>query len=161
MFITTKRTPFNLNLRMLYLRAPLSLAKRVLRSIKMQEWERLWRTTPNAQWTKCWFGTIQERKRIKIKTKHDFYLTQILTNHGNFKSFRNKINVSPSALCACGVEQTAQHLFQDCPLTADTRLELYVRCLHQGISTHPLCRVLEVCLEALLRVAEKLCKFNF
>ena len=77
--------------------------------------------------------------RKSIYMKHNFILTQLLTNHGNFRSYLHKINKAPSYFCSCAdnVLQTAQHLFKKCTLfSKDQPSEARNLLLHQILKHH-------------------------
>ncbi|UYV60766.1 hypothetical protein LAZ67_1002201 [Cordylochernes scorpioides] len=59
----------------------------------------------------------------------NFYNTQFVTNHGNFKSFLNRIKAVEDSSCFCGMEeQTSRHLLIDCPAFQDYRMKNELAC---------------------------------
>ncbi|UYV72792.1 hypothetical protein LAZ67_10000745 [Cordylochernes scorpioides] len=56
--------------------------------------------------------------------RSNFYNTQFVTNHGNFKSFLNRIKAVEVSSCFCGMEeQTSRHLLINCPAFQDYRMK--------------------------------------
>lgn len=89
-------------------------AKIRARERSLQKWQNRWDTTNNASWTRSLI------KQIKpwLDRKHgqtDYFLTQFLTGHGRFASYRNKIGLQTDRNCYyCGLEDTPQHTVFDC-----------------------------------------------
>ena len=87
----------------------------------------------NRAWAEGTWGTRWDITRCRLKTfihtpsnkpiGHDLArqslvrLNRIRTGYGRFKSNMNRMGLSPSASCECGVtDQTAQHIASECPL---------------------------------------------
>ena len=72
--------------------------------------------------TPVWFITLQvplmKRNRMSLPLWPNHFLTQLLTNHGRFRSYLHKMKKAPTPLCTCPekTEQTAWHLTIECSL---------------------------------------------
>lgn len=104
--------------------APLSMAKRHLRQLKLERWQAWWVGSTKALLTREWIPSIEARLKIG-HIQHDFYVTQLLTGHGGFGDFLFRIGARLSSECQCGDDrQTVKHLLFCCPLTRPLRTAL-------------------------------------
>ena len=64
----------------------------------VEEWQRRWDIADNSRWTHCIIPCVVEwtERRHGLVT---FYLTQVLTGHGCFRSYLKRIGVYESAEC--------------------------------------------------------------
>lgn len=120
------------------------------------EWQRRWSTSNKGRWTyelipniKDWF----ERKHGDL----NFYLTQMLSGHGCFRSYLYRFNHDSDPYCPyCGVtvEEDAKHVFFFCPRFGNERtsLERSVGCIITAGN------VIEIMLVSLYNW-ENVCKF--
>lgn len=83
------------------------------------EVKRLWKVQFNeaetGRITHSFFPDITQR----LESKHiytNYYTTQMLTGHGQFRSYLNKRNLAGESECECGAgEDTVSHLLLECP----------------------------------------------
>jgi hypothetical protein len=75
----------------------------------------------NASHNKLFIPTIFHR--LSLSLWPNFLLTQLLTNHGSFRSYLHKINKTPSPNFNCPEKavQTARHLMIECSLFSNDR----------------------------------------
>lgn len=61
----------------------------------------------------------------KINSKPNFFITQILTNHGLHKEYLHRFKIINNDRCPCNNSsiQSIKHLIEQCPRFANTRLE--------------------------------------
>jgi hypothetical protein len=87
----------------------------------MAEWQKEWRKTSNAAWTRRLIKEVApwvERSFGEI----DFYMTQCLTGHGCFMAYVKRIGKRQSATCMyCADEDDAEHTLFVCPRWHDER----------------------------------------
>ncbi|GBL99330.1 hypothetical protein AVEN_200174-1, partial [Araneus ventricosus] len=57
------------------------------------------------------------------RLRADFYYNQILTGHGIFGAFQNRI-FGKDYVCQCEEDETIRHVIMECPILAQQRLEL-------------------------------------
>jgi hypothetical protein len=77
--------------------------------------------------------------RLSLSLWPNFILTQILTNHGSFRSYLHKMNKMPSPICSCleKAVQTAHHLLTECsPFSKERPAELLALSLPLVLKHH-------------------------
>jgi Reverse transcriptase (RNA-dependent DNA polymerase) len=84
-------------------------------------WQRSWDEAPNGHWTRCLIPNIRAwLDRGYGET--EYFLTQFLTGHGNFKTYLARIGKSEDTSCYhCGGEDHPGHAILECPQWADLR----------------------------------------
>ncbi|KAJ8911231.1 hypothetical protein NQ315_014943 [Exocentrus adspersus] len=91
-------------------------AKREERENTIQKWQDIWNQTEDvAQWTKQLIPQVDDWLKCRHR-KTDYYLSQILTGHGSFTAYTNRIGKTDSDACryCSGIDTTAHTLFE-CP----------------------------------------------
>lgn len=93
----------------------------------LRQWNSEWIAYDGAQTTKAIFPTVESR--LKCSTTIDFYLSQIISSHGNFRSYLFRFNCSDTSLCACGSgsEETVAHVLTDCCRFAPERRAFFAQ----------------------------------
>ncbi|GBN18711.1 hypothetical protein AVEN_150848-1 [Araneus ventricosus] len=94
---------------------PKSFYKRVFKENVISEWNSLNKISHNAKSSKEFFRSIHGR----LNANHfvpNFKNTQFLTEHGNFKAYLSRFNLSRTDLCSCfsGEIQDAKHWMLSC-----------------------------------------------
>ncbi|GFU44280.1 RNase H domain-containing protein [Trichonephila clavipes] len=90
---------------------PKSFYKKITKERMVKSWNQEYLVSNKGSITKKFFPTINRRLSC-----HHFYtnykLTQILTGHGNFKSYLKKFNLAPSSFCDCNIggEENVEHV---------------------------------------------------
>ncbi|XP_042904921.2 retrovirus-related Pol polyprotein from type-1 retrotransposable element R1 [Parasteatoda tepidariorum] len=103
---------------------PASHWKRIARDKIIADWNAEFLASPRSLWTKRFFPSIFHRLQCKFFAT-DFKLTQILTNHGNFKRYLFRFHLQTSGICACGdADEDAEHILLHCSLYASARMNL-------------------------------------
>lgn len=69
--------------------------------------------------------------------KPNYFLTQILTGHGDFKSKLYDLNLVDESECLCGEEDTYKHFIFDCELFEEERRMLVSRCGEKNMTWPP------------------------
>jgi len=94
------------------------------RNVTMTRWQERWRAATNGSWTKRIVPDI----RLWVSRKYgqtDFYLTQLLTGHGCFKSYLYRFNHETNPFCThCAVIKDAEHVLFVCHRFSAERKEL-------------------------------------
>jgi len=77
------------------------------------EQQRTWETDSRGRTTFEFFPTIAGRREA-IWIKPNYYLTQFLSGHGNFRSKLRKFSLVKTDKCQCGSKDTPRHTFYEC-----------------------------------------------
>ena len=85
------------------------------REATMDAWQQRWRTSSKGRTTFEFFNDVRQRVRSTC-IQPDYYVTQFLSGHGNFRWKLNTFALSNSALCDCGAAETSTHLIYQCCL---------------------------------------------
>ncbi|KAL7723066.1 hypothetical protein ACLKA6_018416, partial [Drosophila palustris] len=91
---------------------------RTVRDATISQWQAIWDSAPNGRWT---HQLIKDLKPWLFR-RHgqlNFYLAQLLTGHGCFKSYLHRFKHAADPFCEhCGqdVIEDAEHSFFECPL---------------------------------------------
>lgn len=96
-----------------------------IRSTLMTKWQLLWDTSTKGRWTHRLIPNISQWS----KRKHgevDYYLTQLLTGHGCFKTYQYRFKLDNDPVCpVCQPEaEDAEHVFFQCPRFNEQRENL-------------------------------------
>jgi len=93
--------------------------KKHFKTVTVNEWQNIWRTTPNASQTKLFFPSISDKLSLKTLRPNNI-LTQFLSGHGNFGSYLKRFKLSDTDICNCGsAQETPLHVILDCVLFAE------------------------------------------
>ena len=67
----------------------------------------------SSQWTRRMISHVQ----ISLPEDMCFFLAQALSEHGYFRQYRHRIGkpVSPTCPCGTGEDESASHIFENCP----------------------------------------------
>lgn len=99
--------------------------RKIMRQDSLQRWQQKWDASEKGRWTyrlipqlDCWIN----RKHGEI----NYYLTQILSDHGCFRAYLHRVRHDESSECTagCGVTEDAEHAVFWCPRFADQRRKL-------------------------------------
>lgn len=88
----------------------------------VEDWERRWQNGGTGRWTAKLIPAI----KAWISGEHvetNFYLTQLLTGHGAFNAYLNRMGLRDSLMCSYCPDETdnAQHTFFHCNRWAEDR----------------------------------------
>lgn len=102
-------------------------AKKAARLRTLERWQEMWDNNfTKGQWTKRLIPNII----TWIECGHrriDYYTTQVLTGHGSFYTYLNKIGAAENGNCMyCGEMDTAEHTLFDCLRWDRYRQETYL-----------------------------------
>ena len=85
---------------------------------------RQWEATPSGNWTRRLIPHIE----TWVKRTHgelDYFLTQLMSGHGNYAAYLHRFGIMDSGECAiCQVEETPEHKFFECKATENHRRKL-------------------------------------
>jgi hypothetical protein len=100
---------------------PINRGKQILEDYYIKIWNAIYFNSANASHTKLFIPSIFHR--LSLTLWPNFILTQFLTNHGIFRSYRHNINKTPSPIYSCPEKavQTARHLMTECSLFSSER----------------------------------------
>ncbi|XP_025833282.1 uncharacterized protein LOC112905331 [Agrilus planipennis] len=98
---------------------PRAVVKRRLRTLSLEAWKERWRTATTGRTTASFLPEpCYDRK---ITGNFDFYMVQLMTGHGNFKSYLKRIGKIEDDICECGGTDTAEHVLFECDLVEQHR----------------------------------------
>jgi len=97
----------------------------VKRETTLMKWQERWRAATNGSWTRRIVPDIRPWVSRKYG-QTDYYLTQLLTGHGCFKSYLYRFNHETNPFCThcAGVIEDAEHVLFVCPRYSAEREEL-------------------------------------
>lgn len=96
------------------------------RTRTIEKWQQIWYNTEDeAQWTKLLIPNIREWITCRHR-RTDYFLTQILTGHGCFKTYIKRIGKTEDDACTyCGQTDTVAHTMFECNRWSVEREELF------------------------------------
>ncbi|KAI8126689.1 putative 115 kDa protein in type-1 retrotransposable element R1DM [Lucilia cuprina] len=105
----------------------IKLVKEDARNNLMTKWQERWQSDETGRWTHKLIPNIQNWINRKHGRMH-YYLTQILTGHGNFNRYLAKYKIKENSYCEdCGsAEDNAEHVLFHCPRWNENRRFLNV-----------------------------------
>lgn len=100
---------------------PVSRGNQILEDYYIKIWNGTYVNSEKAKHTKTLIPSIFHR--LDLPLWPNYSLTQLLTNHGCFRSYLYKMGKVPTSICNCPEksEQTARHLILDCSLLSKER----------------------------------------
>jgi hypothetical protein len=78
---------------------PIKFVKQTINALVLEQWDKRWQDSSTGRLTKKYFVNIKHRNEISSNLKHDFKLTQILTNHGNMNSYLKRFSLKDTEEC--------------------------------------------------------------
>lgn len=91
-----------------------------LRRDLLNKWQEEWSTTTKGRTTFEFFPSIERRIQMHwIET--DYYVTQILSGHGDFNANLHSMKLRDESECECGREDTSRHMLVECDTFVDLR----------------------------------------
>lgn len=104
---------------------PTSFLKKSIFETNKILWNEKWRLEEKGLVTKRFIPSIDDRLIIKKFFETDFYLTQILTNHGRFKQYLKRFKLSDDENCSqCNEVEDYQHVIFNCAKYDEERASL-------------------------------------
>jgi len=100
-------------------------------------WQNRYIEVEKGEWTKKMIPSVVERYHLPLQM--DYYTTQILSGHGDFrgKLFSFKLVDSPTCDCAIGGSETVAHVLLKCKRTEQQRNELKEALRREGENWPP------------------------
>jgi len=90
---------------------------------QLDRWQSDWTHETKGRTTREFFPNIRARLKATWITP-DYYTSQILTGHGNFKNKLHALGLSNTDRCSCGRKDTSRHATLYCPNLREIRREL-------------------------------------
>lgn len=99
--------------------------KRKVKEESEEEWQKEWDEAIVGRWTHRLIPDIKKWKERK-HGEMEFYLTQALTGHGSFNSFRKRIGKTSSDQCwfQCEEQDTPEHTLLHCQKWREERRQM-------------------------------------
>ncbi|KAL7297758.1 hypothetical protein TKK_0008793 [Trichogramma kaykai] len=98
-------------------------------------WQERWLVTSKGEATKRFFPRIENRTG-KDFIVLDHYVSQFLTDHGDFSYRLHALRLAESPLCSCGVDNTDRYVLLECESLEASRVEIK-KCLSRIGSPWP------------------------
>ncbi|EFA11934.1 Putative 115 kDa protein in type-1 retrotransposable element R1DM-like Protein [Tribolium castaneum] len=100
--------------------------KREAREWSIKEWQNRWNASSKGRWTHRLIPNIRQWiERKKNAGQVNFYLTQFLSGHGDFRCYLKKMHRAENDRCVyCGEMDTAEHVLFQCGKWAGIRHRL-------------------------------------
>ncbi|GBM98422.1 hypothetical protein AVEN_268767-1 [Araneus ventricosus] len=83
-----------------------------------ENWQCRWMQSKNGKWTRLIYAEINMTRLCA-----NFYYNQIITGHGIFGAFQNRM-FGKDCKCQCGEDETIKHVLMECPVWAQQRDKL-------------------------------------
>jgi ribonuclease HI len=105
---------------------PVSYAKKIIYQKNTQIWNNRWLEASTGATTRKYWPTVYDRHSSKKHFQPNYYLTQLLTNHGKFNEYLARFNLRVDAFCSecTGKLDTAEHITYECPKYEEQRSTL-------------------------------------
>jgi hypothetical protein len=105
---------------------PLSFVKKLVNDKVIEIWEQRWYETSKAAHTKSFFPSVKYRRDCKKYFSCDFYICQLITNHGRFNDYLKRFNIKDCEYCdVCTTKvDNALHVIFECKKYQEERQEL-------------------------------------
>lgn len=98
----------------------------MLEKMVMDEWQRRWDVSMKGRWTYEWLPNVRDRMKAEWMV-FDFYMTQLISGHGDFEDKLHGFALRENGMCDCGEAGTAHHVLFGCALFAAERLVAVTR----------------------------------
>ncbi|CAB3232059.1 unnamed protein product [Arctia plantaginis] len=107
----------------LYTDFPVSMARRLIRSSTLEEWQKRYDAATTGGTTKLFFRSALEAYKAFRDYNHNNVLTQLLTDHGGIRAYlyRFKLAETPGCVCDGVTDETVEHIMRHCPRFASRR----------------------------------------
>ena len=104
------------------------LVKKIVSQDSLERWQEKWDKSEKGRWTHFLIPQVDKW----VNRKHgevNYYLTQMLSNHGCYRAYfyRFRHDESPECPAGCRVPEDAEHVFFWCPRFVGERKELEER----------------------------------
>ncbi|GBP46674.1 Retrovirus-related Pol polyprotein from type-1 retrotransposable element R1 3 [Eumeta japonica] len=121
-----------------YDRFSLSFAKKAIRAVSLEVWQKRYVEGSTSEITKCFFLRVKEAYRILSGVGMTPFLAQALTGHSGFAQYLHRFKLANSPYCACAPDKTQDllHVLEECPIflkeRAETEVGIGVRILREN-----------------------------
>lgn len=115
---------------------PNTMSKREAKEIEInrlrETWKNRWTNSTTGQIMKYFIPMIENRQKITIE--YNTQLTQLITRHGNIKSYLKKIGKHRTGECkTCGEDEDMTHIMFVCTKHQDNRQLMDMELTRQGL----------------------------
>ncbi len=95
---------------------PVSYVKKLVYQKNLRIWNQRWIETSTGATTKKYWPTVYDRLYSKRHFLTNYYLTQIITNHGRFNEYLTRFDIKFDAYCSkcVGKIENAEHIIFEC-----------------------------------------------
>jgi len=103
----------------------------------LEQWQERYMSSDKGEWTKKMIPSVIDRYHLPLEM--DYYTTQMLTGHGDFRAKLFSFNLvdSPTCECAHGGSETVAHVLLRCRRTEQQREKLKSTLLSEGQTWPP------------------------
>ena len=146
---------------------PIAYAKHHFKQIAEIEWNTRYQTLTTGETTRLFFPTLKDAKLFFDEMPTNYYLTQMLTGHGVFRSALKRWNLREDERCPCGhAKQDVTHLINDCHIFAHERSNLERTAMNANVPLNEYNKLIErpetrnVFVEYLIHILKSITKIN-
>jgi len=101
----------------------------------LEQWQERYTSSDKGEWTKKMIPSVIDRYHLPLEM--DYYTTQMLTGHGDFRGKFFSFNLVDSPTCALGGSETVAHVLLKCRRTEQQREKLKSTLLSDGQTWPP------------------------
>jgi hypothetical protein len=140
---------------------PVSFVKKLINDKVLEIWEQSWFETSKAAHTKSFFPSVKYRRDCKKYFICDFYICQLITNHGRFNHYLKRFNINNCEYCnVCNAKvDDASHVIFECIKYQEERQQL-ISFVENAGNVWP-CSAKELLIEEHFEVFHKFCRQIF
>lgn len=109
-----------------------SRIRRTIKEILLDEWQDRWTRSSKGRETFEFLPDVRDRMRMTW-FEPNFYVTQIITGHGDFAEKLTNLEIKDDPTCKCGEIDNSKHLLYDCILFDKERSNFVNKCIDKGI----------------------------
>lgn len=106
--------------------------RREVKRILIMEWQDRWMNSEKGRTTFEYLRSVKERIR-RTWIEPNFYLSQMMTGHGNFAEKLTNLKLKEDPMCKCGNVDNSDHVLSDCKLFDEERRDLVSKLMDKGI----------------------------
>jgi hypothetical protein len=140
---------------------PFSFIKSTIRHKNLKTWNGRWTSSTKGSTTRQFIPNIDDRIALKKTFITDFYVTQLITNHGNFNCYLTLFKLRNDESCDYFDSniQDSEHYIFSCPKFDEIRVELKSLLMKNGKSIA--CNLSELIKPTIFKTFQKFCSNIF
>jgi hypothetical protein len=137
---------------------PFSFIKSTIRQKNLKTWNGRWTSSTKGSTNRQFIPNIDDRIALKKTFITDFYVTQLVTNHGNFNCYLTRFKLRNEELCDSNIQDSEHYIFSY-PKFDEIRVELKSLLMKNGNSIP--CNLSELIKPTIFKTFQKFCSNIF